>query len=176
MPLFALGALEPHLPEDASVWIAPGAQVIADVRLSSGVSIWFNAVLRGDNEPIHIGRDSNVQDGAIFHTDPGYPLVIGSGVTVGHNAILHGCSVDDGSLIGMGAVILNGAKIGRNCLIGANALVTEGKEIPDGSMVVGQPGRIVKTLDEAAARDLRRAAEAYRARLDVYRDELRPIG
>lgn len=176
MLIYALNELEPTLPEDGIVWIAPGAQVIGDVRISSGVSIWFNAVLRGDNDPISIGTDSNVQDGAVCHTDPGFPLDIGAGVTVGHKAILHGCSVGDGTLIGMGAVVLNGARIGRNCLIGANALVTEGKEIPDGSMVVGQPGRVVRTLDDEAIGNIKLAAQKYRMRLTQYVDGLREVG
>lgn len=175
MTLYALDDLIPSLPEDDSAWIAPGAQVIGDVRIASGVSIWFNAVLRGDNEPIVLGADTNVQDGVVCHTDPGFPLTVGDGVTVGHKAILHGCTVGHGSLIGMGAVVLNGAKIGAQCLIGANALITEGKEIPDGSMVVGQPGRVIRTNDEATIEDLRRVARTYRSRLDQYRAGLRAL-
>ncbi|MGD1926130.1 MAG: gamma carbonic anhydrase family protein [Paracoccaceae bacterium] len=143
MPLYRLGDHAPTVPKEGTYWIAPGAQVIGRVTLAEQVSIWFNAVLRGDNEPITIGKGSNVQDGAVFHTDPGFPLAIGADVTVGHMALLHGCTVGDGTLVGMGAMVMNGAKVGRNCLIGANALVTEGKEIPDGSMVLGQPGKIV---------------------------------
>ncbi len=175
MMLYAIGDLEPQLPNDGVYWIAPGAQVIGDVRMGTGVSIWFNAVLRGDNEPIVLGQDTNIQDGAVCHTDPGFPLTVGNGVTVGHKAILHGCSVGSNSLIGMGAVILNGARIGNNCLIGANALITEGKEIPDGSMVVGQPGKVIRTLDEDAIQGLGRSARVYRKRLDQYRAGLRKI-
>ncbi|MGF1447027.1 MAG: gamma carbonic anhydrase family protein [Pikeienuella sp.] len=167
MSLYKLDGVGPSLP-DGPYYVAPGARVIGDVRISDMVSIWFNAVLRGDNEPITLGRGSNVQDGCVCHTDPGFPLTLGADVTVGHQAILHGCSVDDGSLIGMGAVVLNGAKIGKGCLIGAKALVTEGKEIPDGSMVLGAPGKIVKTLDAAAIAGLRRAAESYKAKLPLY--------
>ena len=133
---------------DDNFWIAPNASVIGNVILERDTSIWFNAILRADNEPITIGEGSNVQDGAIIHTDPGYACNIGKKVTVGHMAMLHGCSIGDGSLIGIGSVVLNGAKIGRNCIIGSKALVTEGMEVPDGSMVLGIPGKIKKTLTE----------------------------
>ncbi len=174
MTLYALGDRAPSLPE-GQVYIAPGARVIGDVRIGPDVSIWFNAVLRGDNEPIEIGAGANVQDGCVFHTDPGFPLTVGAGVTVGHGAILHGCTVGEGSLVGMGAVVLNGARIGRNCLVGANALVTEGKEFPDGSMVLGQPAKLVRTLDAAAQADLGRAARVYREKLGLYAGRLRPL-
>ena len=131
---------------DDNYWIAPNASVIGDVNLERDASIWFNAILRADNEPITIGKGSNVQDGAIIHTDPGYACNIGKKVTVGHMAMLHGCSIGDGSLIGIGSVVLNGAKIGKNCIIGSKALVTEGMDVPDGSMVLGIPGKIKKTL------------------------------
>ena len=133
---------------DDNFWIAPNASVIGEVNLERDVSIWFNAILRADNEPITIGEGSNVQDGAIIHTDPGYACNIGKKVTVGHMAMLHGCSIGDGSLIGIGSVVLNGAKIGKNCIIGSKALVTEGMDVPDGSMVLGIPGKIKKTLTE----------------------------
>ena len=133
---------------DDNFWIAPNASVIGEVNLERDVSIWFNAILRADNEPITIGEGSNVQDGAIIHTDPGYACSIGKKVTVGHMAMLHGCSIGDGSLIGIGSVVLNGAKIGKNCIIGSKALVTEGMDVPDGSMVLGIPGKIKKTLTE----------------------------
>ena len=133
---------------DDNFWIAPSASVIGDVNLERDASIWFNAILRADNEPITIGEGSNVQDGAIIHTDPGYACNIGKKVTVGHMAMLHGCSIGDGSLIGIGSVVLNGAKIGKNCIIGSKALVTEGMDVPDGSMVLGIPGKIKKTLTE----------------------------
>ena len=129
-------------------WIAPNASVIGEVNLERDASIWFNAILRADNEPITIGEGSNVQDGAIIHTDPGFACNIGKKVTVGHMAMLHGCSIGDGSLIGIGSVVLNGAKIGKNCIIGSKALVTEGMDVPDGSMVLGIPGKIKKTLTE----------------------------
>ena len=133
---------------DDNFWIAPNASVIGEVNLERDASIWFNAILRADNEPITIGEGSNVQDGAIIHTDPGFACNIGKKVTVGHMAMLHGCSIGDGSLIGIGSVVLNGAKIGKNCIIGSKALVTEGMEVPDGSMVLGIPGKIKKTLTE----------------------------
>ena len=142
-------------------WIAPNATVIGRVRLQAGASVWFNAVLRGDNELIDIGENSNVQDGTVMHTDMGSPLTIGKGVTIGHNAMLHGCSVDDFSLIGINAVILNGAKIGKHCIIGANSLIGEGKEIPDGSLVMGSPGKVVRELTEAQKRMLEASAAHY---------------
>lgn len=176
MPLYDLDGTAPTLPEDGSAWIAPGAQVIGRVTLAEGVSIWFNAVLRGDNEPMTIGRDSNVQDGCVFHVDPGFPLVVGAEVTVGHKAILHGCSVGDGSLIGMGAVVMNGAKIGESCLVGANALVPEGKEFPPRSLILGQPAKLVRELDDATVALIREASARYRARQDQYRAGLREVG
>ncbi|HWR81121.1 MAG TPA: gamma carbonic anhydrase family protein [Pseudomonas sp.] len=142
-------------------WIAPSASVIGKVRLEKGASVWFGAVLRGDNELIHIGEDSNVQDGTVMHTDMGSPLTIGKGVTIGHNAMLHGCTVDDYSLIGINAVILNGARIGKHCIIGANALIPEGKEIPDGSLVVGSPGKVVRALSDPQKLMLKASADHY---------------
>ncbi|WP_137819512.1 gamma carbonic anhydrase family protein [Pseudomonas sp. 2FG] len=142
-------------------WVAPNATLVGKVRLEPGASVWFNAVLRGDNELIHIGENSNVQDGAVMHTDMGYPLSIGKGVTIGHNAMLHGCSVGDYSLIGINAVVLNGAKIGKYCIIGANALIGEGKEIPDGSLVMGSPGKVVRELTEAQKKMLEASATHY---------------
>ena len=129
-------------------YVAPNATVIGDVQLSKDASVWFNAILRGDNEPIIIGEGSNVQDGSIIHTDPGYKCIIGNYVTVGHMVMLHGCEIGDGSLIGIGSVILNGAKIGKNCIIGAKALITENKEIPDNSLVIGSPGKVVREVTE----------------------------
>ena len=146
---------------DDNFWIAPNASVIGDVNLERDASIWFNAILRADNEPITIGEGSNVQDGAIIHTDPGFACRIGKKVTVGHMAMLHGCSIGDGSLIGIGSVILNGAKIGKNCIIGSKALVTEGMEVPDGSMVLGIPGKIKKTLTEEEQSVVPLGAEHY---------------
>ena len=142
-------------------WTAPTATLIGKVRLEEGASVWFNAVLRGDNELILIGRHSNVQDGAVMHTDMGYPLTLGTGVTIGHNAMLHGCTVGDYSLIGINAVILNGAKIGKHCIIGANSLIGEGKEIPDGSLVMGSPGKVVRDLTEEQKKLLEASAAHY---------------
>ena len=175
MSLYELDGVAPTLPGDGDCYVAPGARVIGAVRIGSGVSIWFNAVLRGDNEPITLGDGSNVQDGCVLHTDPGFPLVLGEGVTVGHAAVLHGCTVGAGSLIGMGAVVLNGARIGRGCLIGARALVTEGKEIPDGSVVLGAPAKVVREVDEAARAELERAALSYRRRMPHYASGLRAL-
>ncbi|MHA1527659.1 MAG: gamma carbonic anhydrase family protein [Alphaproteobacteria bacterium] len=172
MSLYALDGVAPTLPASGNCYIAPGARVIGNVTLAEEVGIWFNAVLRGDNEPIVIGPGSNVQDGCVLHTDPGFPLTLGANVTVGHSAVLHGCTIGEGTLIGMGAVVLNGARIGKGCLIGANALVTEGKEIPDHSMAVGQPARVIRPVDATLAAELRRAAEIYQKRLQHYRGVL----
>ncbi|MGF1657856.1 MAG: gamma carbonic anhydrase family protein [Rubrimonas sp.] len=169
MELLTLDGETPDLPEDGDAFVAPGARLIGKVILRPGASVWFNAVLRGDNEVIEVGAGSNVQDLCVIHTDPGCPCVIGPDVTVGHRAILHGCVIGENSLIGMGAVILNGAKIGRDCLIGANALITEGKEIPDGSLVMGQPGKVVRALDPDAIAGLRKSAERYRWNARRYR-------
>jgi carbonic anhydrase/acetyltransferase-like protein (isoleucine patch superfamily) len=154
-------------------FIAPNATLIGAVQLHDNVSIWFNAAIRADNHPIVIGADSNIQDGAVLHTDPGIPLTLGTGVTVGHMAMLHGCSIGDNCLIGIKAVVLNGAKIGANCLIGANALVTEGKEIPDGSMVLGVPGKVVRQLTDEEIAGLRHAAEHYVDNGQHYRQHLK---
>ena len=166
--IYELDGVAPEI--DPTAWVAPDAQLMGKVRLAAQASVWFGAVLRGDNELIDIGERSNVQDMVVMHTDMGAPLTIGADCTIGHTAILHGCTVGDGSLVGMGAVVLNGARIGRGCLIGANALVTEGKEIPDYSMVLGQPGRVARSLDEAAVQGLREAAAVYRRRIQRYRD------
>lgn len=161
MAAYALDGVAPQLPGEGEYWIAPTAAVIGKVKLERGASVWFGAVIRGDNELITIGENSNVQDGAVMHTDPGLPLTVGKGCTIGHKAILHGCVIGDNTLIGMGAVILNRASIGRNCLIGANALITEGKVIPDNSLVMGQPGKIVGELNEEAVARLGKSAENY---------------
>jgi carbonic anhydrase/acetyltransferase-like protein (isoleucine patch superfamily) len=150
-----------HVDADPQSWVAPNATLVGKVRLEPGASVWFNAVLRGDNELIHIGEQSNVQDGAVMHTDMGFPLSIGKGVTIGHNAMLHGCSVGDYSLIGINAVVLNGARIGKYCIVGANTLIAEGKEIPDGSLVVGSPGKVVRELTEAQKKMLEASAAHY---------------
>ena len=175
MPIYALDDRVPELPEAGRYWIAPDAHVIGRVRLAPDVGIWFGTVLRGDNELIEIGERSNIQEGAMLHTDAGFPLTIGSGVTVGHHAILHGCTVGAGSLIGMGATVLNGARIGARCLVGANALVTEGKEFPEGSLIVGAPAKAVRALDAAALESLRRSADAYVANWRRFAAGLRRI-
>ncbi len=149
------------LPPAGEYWVAPGAAVIGDVVLKRNVSVWFGAVLRGDNAPIVVGENSNIQDGAILHTDPDRPLTLAEGVSVGHRAMLHGCDVGAGSLIGIGAIVLNGARIGRNCLIGAGALIAEDKTIPDGSLVIGAPGRVRRPLTESEIERLHRTAERY---------------
>jgi len=159
---------------DDAYWIAPTAVVIGRVRLEHAASVWWGAVLRGDNEPITVGRGSNVQDGCVLHTDPGYPLTIGADVTIGHLAMLHGCTIGEGSLVGIGAVILNGAKIGRNCLIGAKALVGEGKEIPDNSFVVGIPGRIRGEVSAEQAERMRQGAVHYVENWRRYAAGLKP--
>jgi carbonic anhydrase/acetyltransferase-like protein (isoleucine patch superfamily) len=150
-------------------WVAPSAVVIGRVILKRNASVWWNAVLRGDNEPITVGENSNVQDGCVLHTDPGFPLTIGANVTVGHLVMLHGCSIGDGSLIGIGSVILNGTRIGRNCLIGAKTLLGEGKEIPDNSLVLGQPGKVVKQLSDDDIARFRKGAEKYVSNWRRYR-------
>lgn len=174
MSVYSLGDSKPQLPPEGEYWIAPNATVLGNVILHPGASIWFNTVLRGDNDPIVIGRDSNIQDGSILHTDVGSPLTIGTGVTVGHKAMLHGCTIGDNSLVGIGAVILNGARIGKNCLIGANALITEGKVIPDNSLVMGQPGKVVRELDEGQIEALRISAQHYVQNWQRYLRDLRP--
>jgi carbonic anhydrase/acetyltransferase-like protein (isoleucine patch superfamily) len=166
MPLYALDEVSPRLA--AGVWIAPDAQVIGDVCLGSDTSIWFGAVLRGDNERLSLGPRSNIQDGAILHTDLGYPLEVGEGCTIGHRAILHGCLVGANTLIGMGATILNGANVGRNCLVGANALLTEGKAYPDNSLILGAPARVVRELTAAEIGKLRESAAGYVANARRY--------
>ncbi len=161
MPVYSLDGQRPELPAPGCYWVAPSAVLIGKVRLGIDAGIWFGCVLRGDNEWISIGARSNVQEGTIMHTDMGFPLDIGADCTIGHRAILHGCAIGPGTLIGMGATILNGARIGAGCLVGANALVTEGKEFPDGSLIVGSPARAVRQLDEAARAGLARAAASY---------------
>jgi len=161
MPVYSLGGVSPELPDSGRFWIAPTAAVMGKVRLDEDASIWFGATLRGDNELIHVGARSNVQDGCVCHTDMGYPLTIGADCTIGHNAILHGCTIGDNSLVGMGATVLNGARIGRNCIIGANALIAEGKEIPDNSLVVGVPARVIRQLDATAAVGISKSAAGY---------------
>ncbi|MBB3912202.1 gamma carbonic anhydrase family protein [Sphingomonas desiccabilis] len=175
MPLYAIEGLAPRLPEDGSSWVAPSADVIGDARLGREVGVWFGAVIRADNTPIRIGDRTNIQEGAMLHSDPGSPLTIGAGVTVGHHAILHGCTIEDDVLIGMGAIVLNRAVIGAGSLVGAGALVTEDKVFPPGSLIVGSPARVVRSLDEVAIARLRRSADGYAERQRRYAQGLTRI-
>ena len=159
MAIYALDEHEPQLHE--SVWVAESASVIGNIHMEADTSVWFGAVMRGDNEPIRVGRGSNVQDNAVLHSDPGQPLTIGEDCIVGHQVMLHGCTIGNGVLVGIGATILNGAKVGDGCIIGAHALITENKVIPPHSLVVGAPGRVVKTLGDKEAAFLRMNAEVY---------------
>ncbi len=161
MTVYRLGDREPTLPPGGEYWIAPNAVVAGHVILKKNASVWFGAVLRGDNEPITIGENSNIQDNSVLHTDIGQPLTIGDNVTVGHMVMLHGCSIGDGTLIGIGAIVLNGAKIGRNCLVGAGALITENKEFPDGSMILGSPAKVVRELAPEQAARMGMGAASY---------------
>jgi carbonic anhydrase/acetyltransferase-like protein (isoleucine patch superfamily) len=161
MPIYALDGVAPELPANGRYWIAPDAHVIGRVRLGADVGIWFGSVLRGDNELIDLGEGTNIQEGSLLHTDPGFPISMGAGCTIGHHAILHGCTLGPNTLIGMGATVLNGAVIGANCLVGASALVTEGKTFPDGSLIVGAPAKAVRQLDEEAIARLRKTALSY---------------
>lgn len=179
MPIYELDTIRPDLagsshPNDAC-WVAPCAVLIGKVILHPQTSIWFGAVLRGDNESITIGEDSNVQEMTMMHTDMGFPLTVGKGCTIGHKAILHGCTIGDNSLVGMGATILNGAVIGNNCLIGANALIPEGKIIPDGSLVMGAPGKVVRELDETACQALRGSALHYWQNAERFRNGMKEV-
>jgi carbonic anhydrase/acetyltransferase-like protein (isoleucine patch superfamily) len=176
MPVFTIDGTGPRISDPASLYLAPGSQVIGNVHLGRDVSIWFNAVLRADNDVIAIGDGTNVQDGAIVHADPGQPAQIGANVTIGHRAIVHGATVGAGSLIGMGATILNGARIGANCLVGANALVTEGKQFPDGSLIVGAPAKLVRPLTEEEIAGLARSAQSYVVNGRRFAAGLRPLG
>jgi carbonic anhydrase/acetyltransferase-like protein (isoleucine patch superfamily) len=161
MPIYALDDRRPILPEAGRYWLAPNASLIGAVNLGIDCSVWFGATLRGDNETLTIGARSNIQEGSTLHTDRGFPLEIGEDCTIGHNAILHGCVIGEGSLIGMGAIVLNGARIGRECLVGAGALVTEGKVFADGSLIVGSPAKTTRALDAAAIAALRASAAHY---------------
>ena len=173
----AIYQLDDRVPEIAAgAWVAESATVIGSVRLGEGASIWYGAVLRGDNDWITLGRDTNVQDGSVLHADPGLPLTLGDEVTVGHQVMLHGCSVGDGTLVGIQAVVLNGARIGRHCIVGAGAVVTEGKEFPDGSLIVGAPAKLLRPLSAPQFDMLRRMAAAYRVQTRRHRDGLRRIG
>ena len=170
MPLFRLGEKQPQLGENA--WVAPNATVIGDVHLGANASIWWNATVRGDNDPIHIGDNSNIQDGSVLHTDGGVPLHIGANVTVGHLVMLHGCTIGDGSLIGIGSVILNRAVIGKHCIVGANTLIPEGKVFPERSLIVGSPGKVVRQLSDDEVARLEKSAAHYVDNAARYRSQL----
>lgn len=173
MTLYALGNKHPTVHSDT--WIADDANVIGQVVMEAGSSVWFCSTLRADHEIIHIGAGTNVQENTVMHVDRGYPLTVGKGCTIGHKVMLHGCTIGDNSLIGMGATVLNGAVIGENCLIGAGALITEGKVIPDGSLVMGAPGKIVRQLDEQGIQGLRASALHYQDNMRNFRDNLKAL-
>lgn len=173
MTLYALVDARPEVAPEA--WVAPDANVIGKVTLGPEASVWFGSTLRGDNEMITVGRGSNVQENCVFHTDMGYPLTVGEDCTIGHKVMLHGCTIGDNSLIGMGATVLNGAKIGKNCLIGAGALITENKVIPDGSLVMGVPGKVVRELDAQAIQRLTASAKHYAENAARFRRDLEPL-
>ena len=174
MAIYELDGMTPQI--DDSAWVADSAQVIGQVKLGKDASIWFGTVLRGDSDLITVGEGSNIQDASVLHADAGVPLTVGCNVTVGHQVMLHGCTIGDESLIGIGAVVLNGAKIGKNCLVGAGALVTEGKEFPDGSMILGSPAKAVRQLTPAQIEGLRQSARHYTDNARRFRDGLQKIG
>lgn len=175
MTIYSFQGIAPKLPTDGDYWVAPNAQVMGKVSIGSGCSIWFGAAVRGDNELILIGNGTNIQENCVLHTDPGMPVTIGKNCTIGHTAIVHGCTIGDNSLIGMGATVLNGAKIGNNCLIGAGALVTEGCVIPDNSLVVGMPAKVIREIDADGAAGLTKSALAYQEKMRAFRESLTVI-
>ncbi|MBB3190485.1 gamma carbonic anhydrase family protein [Halomonas cerina] len=174
MAIYRYAGQVPDIAED--VYVAETADVIGQVTLKRNASVWYQAVLRGDTDHLEVGEESNIQDGAVLHADPGFPLTVGKGVTVGHQAMLHGCTIGDGSLIGIQAVILNGAVIGKNCLVGAGAVIKEGASFPDNSLIVGAPARVVRELSEEAIADLRKNAAGYVERARRHASELERIG
>lgn len=176
MAIYELDGQAPELPADNDYYIADNATVIGRVRLGAKVTVWFGAVVRGDNDSIEIGDGSNVQDNATCHVDPGFPLVVGRNCTIGHNAIVHGCTIGDDALIGMGSIVMNGARIGRGCVVGAGAVITEGKEFADYSLIVGAPARVIRTLDPAQVEKMGLAARAYIAKGPRYTKGLKKIG
>lgn len=175
MPVYELDGTAPQGPEAKDLWLAPDAHIIGDVVLGNKVGIWFGAVLRGDNERITVGEGSNIQEHTMVHTDPGFPATIGENCTIGHRAIIHGCTIEENSLIGMGAIVLNGAHIGKNCLIGAGALIPEGKRIPDNSLVVGMPGKVIRTLTDEDAAKLTASALNYQNNAKRYLGGLKQV-
>lgn len=176
MALYELGGVKPVTPGAGRFWVAPNATVLGNVVLEDEASVWFGAVVRGDNEPIRIAQRSNVQDGCVLHTDPGFSLTIGEDCTIGHMVMLHGCSIGRGSLIGIGSIILNGARIGEECLIGANTLIAEGKHIPPRSMVLGSPGKIIRTLTDEDVARIHGSAQRYVANWKRYAAGFKPLG
>jgi len=174
--IYELDGQRPHVPEEGRYWVAPSAAVIGKVRLKRDSSVWFGAVLRGDNEWIELGERSQIQDNATLHTDIGFPLIIGVDCVIGHNVVLHGCTIGDGALIGMGAIVLNGARIGAHSLVGAGALVTEGKSFPERSLIVGAPARVVRTLDDKALAGMAGAADFYVRNFKRYAKGMKPVG
>jgi carbonic anhydrase/acetyltransferase-like protein (isoleucine patch superfamily) len=176
MSLYELDGKAPDLPADGQYFIAETATVIGNVRLKSNASVWFGSVLRGDNELIEIGEGSNVQDNCTFHTDPGFPLTIGKNCTIGHNVILHGCTIEDGALIGMGSIIMNGARIGKGCVVGAGAIITEGKEFPERSLVVGAPAKVIRALTPEQVSAMTQGAPHYVSNSRRFKAGLKKIG
>jgi carbonic anhydrase/acetyltransferase-like protein (isoleucine patch superfamily) len=172
MPLYEIDGLAPTVPSNGRFFVAPGAQVIGDVRIGEDVSIWFGSVLRADNDSITIEARANIQDGCLLHVDPGFPILIREGAALGHGAILHGCTIGENALVGMGATILNGAKIGRNSLVGARALVTEGKEFPENSLIIGSPAKVVRQLEAHEIERRRTGADGYVTRSQRYKNGL----
>jgi carbonic anhydrase/acetyltransferase-like protein (isoleucine patch superfamily) len=175
LAVYNLGNVTPELPNDGEYWIAPTAAVMGRVILKKNASVWWGATLRGDNDPIVIGEGSNVQDGSVLHTDTGSPLTIGANVTVGHMVMLHGCTIGDNTLIGIGSIVLNGARIGKNCLVGANCLITEGKEIPDNSLVMGAPAKVIREVSDQQALMIRAGSAHYVENWKRYRRDLSQI-
>lgn len=174
MAIYQLGEHTPDIA--ASAYVTDTATVVGRVTIKDNSSVWFHVAIRGDNEDITIGRNCNLQEGAVLHADPGYPLTLADNVSVGHQAMIHGCSIGEGSLVGIQAIILNGAKIGKNCLVGAGALITEGKEFPDNSLILGAPARAIRTLNEADVANLQRIANSYVERAREFKDKLKRIG
>lgn len=173
--IYALGDARPEFPADGECWVAPNATLIGRVRLMRNASVWFGVVARGDNDPIVIGEDSNVQDNSVIHTDPGTGTVLGRGVTIGHMVILHSCTVGDNSLIGMGSILLTGCRIGANCLVGANTLIPEGKVIPDNSVVLGSPGRVIRQVSDADRMLLKASAQVYVHNWQRFKKDLKAV-
>lgn len=172
--LYEIAGVQPQLADD-TVWVAPSADVIGNISLAPRSSVWFNVTMRGDNEPMHVGENTNIQDNSVLHSDIGFPLEIGSGVTVGHLVMLHGCKIGDDTLIGMGTTILNGAKIGKNSIVGANSLVTEGKDFPDGVLIVGAPAKVKRALNERELQMIKWSADHYAKNADNFKTGLKPV-